>query len=134
MLQYDFICTVLFAVEIIVSDIPEIGMHYNLTCFITNLRVEQLIITYQWYKDGAMFSGANESTLVLQSLTHADAGEYVCEANLTSEHLIPSFQSIKTTYQLCFSLGNYNYATLCAQFLNMIFLVVFRYCSHICRK
>ena len=103
-----YLHTVLFAVEIVSSATPEIGLQCNLTC---NLEVElhlNLIITYRWYKDGIMLSDLNNSTLALQSLTHADAGEYACETNLTSEHVVPTLTIIRKsiTYHLCFALGN----------------------------
>ena len=51
----------------------------------------------------------NDSTLVFESLTHADAGGYVCEANVSSDHLIPSFTSRKSvTHRFCFPLGNFS--------------------------
>ena len=106
------ITVVMFVVEIIASNTPEIGQQCNLTCSTTiSSEAEHLNlnITYQWYKDGAILSDMNDSTLVYQSLMHADAGGYVCEANVSSEHLIPSFTSWKSvTYRLCFPLGNFS--------------------------
>ena len=99
--------TVKFTTEINASVIPEIGQQCNLTCTVVNLEAEHLnpTITYQWYKDGAILPNTNTSIIALQSLIRTDAGEYMCEVNVSSEQLIPSLTRKKSIFRLCFTLG-----------------------------
>ena len=109
-----YVHTVKFTTEINASVIPEIGQQCNLTCTITNLEAEHLnpIITYQWYKDGAILPNTNDSIIALQSLTHTDVGEYTCKTIVSSEHLIPLSTSKESIFRLCFTLGMFVYDLL----------------------
>ena len=81
-------------------------MQCNLTCNVRGVESYNSIIVYQWFKDGVMILNATNSVLVIQSLDHIDAGEYMCTVNLTSEKLIPSFISNESnTYLMCFAIG-----------------------------
>ena len=99
-------------VEISASVTPEIGLQCNLTCVVTGAELFDPTITYWWFKDGTIISGGNDSILTLSSLSHTDAGEYMCRTNLSSEFLIPPFTSnVSNNYRLCFALGKLTFTS-----------------------
>lgn len=52
---------------------------------LASTNVENGIITYQWYKDGAPVTGATQRTLSLDNITVGDAGEYRLQATETTK-------------------------------------------------
>ena len=69
---------------------PMVGSMYSLTCIVTGAeRLTDAMVTNQWFKNGVdlMVSGWTMATLSFCSLTFTDAGNYTCEATVTSSLL-----------------------------------------------
>ena len=69
---------------------PMVGSMYSLTCTVTGaerLTDAGAMVTYQWFKNGKKVSGQTMATLSSSSLSFSDAGNYTCEATVTSSLL-----------------------------------------------
>ena len=63
---------------------------YSLTCTVTGaegLTDADAMVTYQWFKNGAVVSDQTMATLSYSPLTFSDAGSYTCQATVTSSLL-----------------------------------------------
>ena len=69
---------------------PMVGSMYSLNC--TVIGAERLsdagaMMIYQWRKNGAVVSDQTMAILFFSSLTISDAGNYTCQATVTSRLL-----------------------------------------------
>ena len=67
---------------------PIVGSMYSFTCAVTGAeRLTDAMVTYQWFKNGAMVSNQTMATLSLSLLSIFDGGAYTCRATITSSIL-----------------------------------------------
>jgi hypothetical protein len=82
---------------------PMVGSMYSLTCNITGaerLADHDAMVTYQWFKNGAVVSRQTMATLSFSPLTPSDAGNYTCRATVTSSLLSDPIISASNTSNL----------------------------------
>ena len=67
---------------------PIVGSMYSLICAVAGTeRLTDAMVTYTWSKNGAVVSNQKMATLSFSPLTLSDAGEFICEATVSSSLL-----------------------------------------------
>ena len=80
-----YIAPAIHVTVIVASDSAMVGSMYSLTCTITGAeRLTDAVVTYQWRKNGTVVSDQQMATLSFSSLIISDAGNYTCQATVTS--------------------------------------------------
>ena len=76
------------SVQITASGPPVVGQSYSLTCTVTGAENLSPSITYQWTKNnGAQTQIGADRVLSFSSLRLSDAGQYTCQATVSSSYL-----------------------------------------------
>ena len=62
-----------------------VGLMHSLTCAVTGAeRLTDIVIAYQWSKNGVAVPDQTVMTLSFTPLTFSDAGRYACQATVSS--------------------------------------------------
>ena len=102
-----------------------VGSMYSLTCFVTGaekLTDHGAMVTYQWFKNGAVVPGQTMVTLSSSSLTFSDAGTFTCQATVTSSLLrAPITTNMANPVSIRLTCGLYCHAHAVCQILHIFY-------------
>ena len=104
--MFSYYVSLVITAEVVSSgDPPAVGQNYSLVCTVIGADVFNPTINYQWFKTTPSRTqvGTNSPTLTFDPLLLSDAGQYNCEATVSSSLLQQDITITSRFYEIRFA-------------------------------